>query len=90
MTHIPFAPPAAPVSDQMYVSMYRGHGWARVMYVALASLGFLFAYKLAPGRLALGGYLAAAYLVGTAVDIVNVVLLLTPASTAWFRNQRRG
>lgn len=74
----------------MYVCMYRRQRWARVLYVALVLLAFALAYKLAPGRLAGGWYWAGSYLFGTAAEVVNLALLLSPASNAWFRDQRRG
>jgi hypothetical protein len=74
----------------MYVFIYRRHRWARLLYVALVLLDFAFAYKLAPGRLAAGWYWASTYLFVIAADLVNLVLLLSPASNAWFRDQPRG
>ncbi len=73
----------------MYVSMYRCRRWARILYLALVLLSFAYAYKLAPGRLAAGWYWAGSFLFAITADLVNLVLLLSPASNAWFRNQPR-
>ncbi len=72
------------------VSIGRARNWARITYVVLAVLGWLFLISELPGLFAMPWYYWSGYLANAALDVAIVVLLFTPAASAWFRARGRG
>ncbi len=72
------------------IQIGRAKNWARVAYVILAILGWLFTFSDLPGMFSQAWYSWSWDLVSAAIDVAIVVLLYTPAANAWFRARGRG
>jgi hypothetical protein len=71
------------------VSIGRARNWARITYLVLASLGWIFMLMDVPGMYSRSWYYGAANLFNAVCDLGIVVLLFMRASNAWFRAHGR-
>ena len=71
------------------ISIGRARNWARIVYAVLTGVSLIMAVASPSETLAGDGFSVVAELLSTAMDVVIVVLLFTPAANAWYRVRGR-